>query len=87
VDLSAVGFALAPADRSPHTANQGKGFSPYCIELYTVSHLFVQNVFNVADPESGAFFDFWIWDPGSGMGKTYVSGSGMNNPDNLSESL
>jgi hypothetical protein len=37
---------------------------------------------SVADPESGAFLT-----PGSGMGKKSGSGSGMNNPDNISESL
>ncbi len=38
---------------------------------------------SVADPGSGAFF--WPQDPGSGMGNK--SGSGMNNPDHISESL
>jgi hypothetical protein len=51
------------------------------------------------DPRSGAFLTpgsgirdrirdlvhFWPLEPGSGMGK--ISGSGMNNPDNISESL
>jgi hypothetical protein len=35
---------------------------------------------SVADLESGAFLT-----PGSGMGK--ISGSGMNNPDHISESF
>ncbi len=30
---------------------------------------------------------FWPLDPGSGMGKKSGSGSGMNNPDQVSESL
>ncbi len=30
---------------------------------------------------------FWPLDPGSGMGKKSGSGSGMNNPDHISESL
>ena len=34
------------------------------------------------DPRFGAFFI-----PGSGMGKKSGSGSGMNNPDHISESL
>jgi hypothetical protein len=36
----------------------------------------------VADPGSGAFLT-----PGSGMGKNSRSGSGMNIPDHISESL
>jgi hypothetical protein len=37
---------------------------------------------SVADPGSGAFFT-----PGSGMGEKSGSGSGMNNPDHIFESL
>ncbi len=39
---------------------------------------------SVADPDPGhgAFFT-----PGSGMGKKLISGSGMNIPDHISESL
>jgi hypothetical protein len=37
---------------------------------------------SVADPGSDAFLT-----PGSGMGKKSGSGSGMNNPDHISESL
>ncbi len=32
-------------------------------------------------------FDPWIRDPGSGMSKKSEAGSGMNNPDHISESL
>jgi hypothetical protein len=41
-------------------------------------------VISVADPDqgSGAFLT-----PGSGMGKKSGAGSGMNNPDHISESL
>jgi len=39
-------------------------------------------VSSVADPGSGAFLT-----PGSGMGKKSGSRYGMNNPDNISESL
>jgi hypothetical protein len=39
-------------------------------------------VFRIRDP-----VPFWSLDPGSGMGKQSGSGSGMNNPDHLSESL
>ncbi len=37
-----------------------------------------------ADPGSGAFLTLG---PGSGMGKNQESGSGMNNPDHICESL
>jgi hypothetical protein len=33
------------------------------------------------------FFNPWIRDPGSGMAKKSGSGSGMNNPDHISERL
>jgi hypothetical protein len=48
------------------------------------SHLFYILYVSVADsdPGSGAFLI-----PGSGMGKKSGSGSGMNNPDHISESL
>ncbi len=41
-------------------------------------------LYGVADPEP---VPFWPLDPGSGMGKKSGSGSGMNNPDHISESL
>ncbi len=43
----------------------------------------------IRDPGPGilCLFDPWIWDPGSGMGKKSRSGSGMNIPDHISESL
>jgi hypothetical protein len=34
-----------------------------------------------------SLYDTWIQDPESGMGKKIGSGSGMNNPDHISESL
>jgi hypothetical protein len=42
---------------------------------------------SVADPGSGAFLTPWIRDPRSWMGKKSGSGSGMNNPDHISESV
>ncbi len=41
------------------------------------------------DPGSGCLFDPWIQNLGSGMGKNRDPdpGSGMNNPDHISESL
>jgi hypothetical protein len=44
-----------------------------------------RSLYSVADPGSGAFF--LPLDPGSGIGKKTGSGSGMNNPDHISESL
>jgi hypothetical protein len=43
---------------------------------------FLKNSFANPDPGSGAYLT-----PKSGMGKKSVSGSGMNNPDHISESL
>jgi hypothetical protein len=39
---------------------------------------------SVADPDP---VPFWPLDPGSGMGKKSESGSGMNNPEHISENL
>ena len=63
----------------------------FCIKKYTnTSPLWVffiktcifNKITNVADPGSGAFLT-----PKSGMGKKSGSGSGMNNPDHISENL
>jgi hypothetical protein len=42
----------------------------------------LSHIGSVADPGSSTFLT-----PGSGMGKKSGSGSGMNNPDHISESL
>jgi hypothetical protein len=38
-------------------------------------------------PKVGNRVEYSVADPGSGMGKKSGSGSGMNNPDHISESL
>jgi hypothetical protein len=46
-------FLSDPAERPPQDTNpatQGIGFSPYCMRLYTFSHLFVLNVLYVGHP-------------------------------------
>jgi hypothetical protein len=47
-------------------------------------------IHNVADPGTGAFFTLdprLDLDPGSGIGKKFGSGSEMNIPDHISDSL
>jgi hypothetical protein len=41
----------------------------------------------IRDPVLFALFALWILDPGCGMGKNPDPGSGMNIPDQISESL
>jgi hypothetical protein len=53
-----------------------------CGAFYVIKEHFLEILTGVADPGSGAFLT-----PGSGMGKKSRSESGMNIPDNISESL
>jgi hypothetical protein len=73
--------AAGPANKPPKLELDGK---KWIVEYFKVSRRVFLSVLRIRilDPGSGSSLN-----PGSGMGKKSRSGSGMNVPDHISESL
>ncbi len=84
--LKSLGLHEEEKNKKVATAAAATAMDPELLDLFEGDAKYGLNTFigipSVADPESGAF-----WTPGSGMGKKSGSGSGMNNPNHIFESL